>query len=162
MSKYRIMDVPDFSPGKCGNCGASKNDGRKYVDFCAPIDWYGTMYLCGTCVHDIAENMGQFDEMREALATAERELQEAKDKYHRRTELYVALANTIDEIKEINDNIHTTGSSGSTDGSDSLGNEETTPQPSVNQPEPRATKSTPSSRSKNVPSLASLLENSRD
>jgi hypothetical protein len=65
MTKYQILDTPRFSPGKCANCGAHKNDSRKYVDFGLSIDWYGVVYLCGTCVHDIANNLGMIPKEEE-------------------------------------------------------------------------------------------------
>src|SRR3954466_860008 len=68
MSRYRILDVPDVAPAKCANCGSSKNDGRKYVDFGLQVDWYGVVYFCGLCLADIARDMGLFKQVEKALA----------------------------------------------------------------------------------------------
>ena len=160
MSKYRIIDVPDFTPHKCANCGASKNDGRKYIDFGNQIDWYGTMYLCGHCVHDIADNMGMFDSLRKELEEAANKGVEVEELLNKGEKLHEHVVKTYKEFEDFYAHVHSSDDSSSSDGSDSLGNEEAAPESNVNQPKPRATKSTTVSGSKDIRSLTDLLNNS--
>lgn len=71
MSKYRILDRPMIKPAKCANCGAHKEDGRKYIDFGLDIDWFGIVYLCTLCLKDIALNSGVFDDFRTQIIQLE-------------------------------------------------------------------------------------------
>lgn len=170
MSKYIIVDVPTASPGKCGNCGSSKNDGRKYVDIGLQIDWYGAMYFCILCLTDIAKSAGLFDFLEAQLQEAQKavtdvvDLQKYGDDLHERVvtalkdseEFYAHLRSigvvdppTSSNIVELNPR---TSGTPATDGNKS----------DVNETKSRVTKSNPSSRRQHVSSLADLLNDPRE
>lgn len=158
MSKYRIMDVPDHPPSKCGNCGSSKNDGRQYIDFGLLIDWYGTVYLCGECLKDIAMNMGLFREIDSRLldlVVKDEVVIELKEKG---ADLHERLETLFKEFEAYYAGLHSLGNNSSSDSTTSVVDDETpTVEPRVIEPKPRTTKSTASSGRKDIPSLADLL-----
>jgi hypothetical protein len=100
MSKYRVLAVPDFSPGNCANCGASKNDGRKYVDFGLQIEWYGTVYLCGDCLHDISDTMGLFEKQNEKVLHLEERLATMEEIHSRGEALHELVNRTHEEFEK--------------------------------------------------------------
>ena len=159
MSKYRILAIPDMNTAKCANCGSCKADGRKYVDFGLQIAWYDVVFLCGFCLKDIATEMGLFKDFEEKLKAAITEraltigLQAQGDRLHEKlTELikefetYYASLHSIrdDSIPTNNLSVDTNATASDSEGSVKA--------------KPRITKSTPSSGSKNLPSLADLLK----
>ncbi len=164
MSKYQISDVPMYKPGRCANCGSSQNDGRRYVDFGLEVDWYGTVFLCGFCLKDVAEKMGLFTDYQERLESFSRENERLMSLQVTEQQL---RTNALDAFKELKDYyvdvlalgnhipFNTPASVDSTPAS------EVTPEPAsepvIDTPKPRATKSTPSARRTHVPSLADLL-----
>jgi len=161
MSKYQISDVPMFKPGKCGNCGSSKNDGRRYVDFGLEVDWYGTVFLCGFCLKDVATEMGLFDELLAKIKELEEKHLDFESLKNQGALLHETVTQGLKGLEEHYVSIH----------SAELGNNNYTPsdldaspvneappsQSGTATPKPRATKSTSSSGSKNVRSLAELL-----
>lgn len=166
MTKYRILDVPDLKPGKCANCGASKNDGRKYADFGLEVDWYGIVFLCGLCLHDVSHAMGLFASLEKEIAS----LRESIISQENLREQGIALTNNmhqiIEEVKEYFANVYSLGNDSSADRS-SVGNTEQenrdTPgnsgsNPEINGSEQRTVKPVAESGRKNIRSLASLLE----
>lgn len=160
MTKYRIMDVPDFSPGKCANCGSSKNDGRKYIDFGLQVDWYGTVYLCGTCIHDISSNMGLFEKIEEELHDLRQQASEIEELHHKGEKLHEFVVKTYDEFEEFYGNLSARRESdleSNSDESTSVGTDETASEPTPNITKPRTAKQNTSRRSENVRSLADLL-----
>jgi len=165
MSKYLTQDVPMFKPGKCGNCGASKNDGRKYVDFQLEIDWYGTLYLCGHCIKDVATELGLFDELVQSLLKQEEEIAALTSVKEKGVELPANLIKAWEEFKEYYDSVHSSGNYtpsdiGSMVESESSARESAVNEPTTNTTKSRATKSTSSSRRENIRSLTELLDNS--
>lgn len=166
MSKYRIVDVPDVQPGKCGNCGSSKNDGRKYIDIGLHVDWYGALFLCGSCLLDLATNFGLFkvlenriDYLKEQLKTQENIKAEGKV-------LLEDFKATMREVKDYFDafELHPTGDGSSTNVSSMVrvDEESTVSGTSENEPgnseaEHGTTKPATSTRPKNVPRLTDLL-----
>ena len=165
MSKYIIKDVPMVQPGKCANCGASKNDGRQYIDFGLQIDWYGCIYLCGFCILDIANSMGLFGILRQRVQNLTLELDQIKAQQRYGAELPDKLVQAWEEFKVYYDSVHsvrddpTPDSTSDVDTDSPVEPASTLPSKSTtNETKPRAAKSTSSSRPQNVPSLADLIK----
>lgn len=166
MSKYRILAVPDFKPGKCANCGASKNDGRKYVDFGLEVDFYGTVYICGTCVTDIASNMGLFNQLRDEVASLHMKLLKIRQDSVNGVELKDEFLRIFKEVQDYIASLPAISDSSDAD-SGTVVDESKEPEhqrttatveQSTDGTKPSSTKQTTGSGSKNVPSLAKLLE----
>jgi hypothetical protein len=163
MSKYRIVDVPDFKPGKCANCGASKNDGRKYIDFGLEVDWHGIVYLCGLCLKDIATQMGLFEGVLAELKATYLNLQRFEDLKTQGVDIYEAVVKMGEEIRDFYSRVYPAVPGDSSDDSASVEPESTEPsQLSVDKAKPRTTKSSNGSGSENFRSLTDLLNDSRD
>jgi hypothetical protein len=162
MSKYRIVDVPDFSPGKCGNCGASKNDGRQYIDFGLQVDWYGTVYLCGDCLKDISHEMGLFKDIEQSLAEAVTKKETVRDLREQGVHLHEKVTDVFKEFEDFYAGIHSVGDDSTPDSTPSVVPESTTVESGINETKPRVTKSTSGSRRQDVRSLADLLNNTGD
>ena len=168
MSKYRILDIPDKKQAKCANCGATKNDGRKYVDFGLEVDWYGIVFLCGKCLHDIAENMEFFTYFRDRIEkllvrnkTLENLLLAQGDTIEHKLEIL------MEEVKEYFDTLGrlTSSNDSEPDSGAVVDDESSSGEPDTGKAERaastntgKATKSTASTGSKNVSSLAELLK----
>lgn len=157
MSKYRILAIPDFKPGKCANCGSSKNDGRQYIDFGLEVDWFGTVYLCGHCLQNIAESMGLFKTIQTQLIESELKNKSIDDLKQRGEELYTNLIKTIREFEEFYATLHSIIDSSGSDGSDRVVTSETTTESRTDEAEPRTSEQTSSTRRTDIPSLADLL-----
>ncbi len=166
MSKYRIYDFPPVQPSKCANCGSSKVDGRKYVDIDLQVDWYGVVYFCTLCLHDIADKAGLYDELSAEIERANNTALKLSTLAEQGKRLRVELQDVFGEVKEylgIIDHYITNDDSTPDSGSSMGVNKESTESQSVGtestteSSKSRASKSTTSSRSKNVPNLAELL-----
>lgn len=158
MSKYRIIEVPDVQPGKCANCGASKNDGRKYVDIGLHIEWYGALILCGLCLQDIANHFGLFDEIKQNMAgliedrnTVE-ELQEQGDKLHE------TVVKTFKEFEEFYAGLHSASMADTTHPDSDLVSSEPVSESSSDRTEQRTIKPNPSTGRQNIRLLADLID----
>jgi hypothetical protein len=169
MEKYVISDAPYFKPSKCANCGSTKEDGRKYLNFNLDIDWYGIVYLCGLCLKDIATAFGLFRDLEDQLAKAVDALASITNSEEKGVELQQKVIQTLKEFEEYYVNLQPAIGNSSNDGSHSV--ESYTPpnddtvietERTVNEPKSRIVKSTPSSRRPNVPSLADLLNANTD
>lgn len=167
MSKYRILDVPDVAPGKCANCGASRNDGRGYIDIGRHVDWYGAFILCGLCLKDISNEMGLFRPLEVSLLKSELEVTKLQELKEQGNNLQEQILRSVEEVKEYFTSLRSLESSSDLImpygvGISEESSESTTEsdKPGVDTPKPRATKSTSSTRPKNLPSLAELLESS--
>lgn len=161
MSKYRVIDVPDVSPGKCANCGASKNDGRRYIDFGLHVDWYGAVFLCTSCLTDAAIHAGLFEEMEKRLqesVDAQNKIEELKKKGENLHETVVTL---FKELEDYYANLHPLGMDSSSDSNPDMVVEEPAVESGTNSPKPRVTKPSTGSGSKNIPSLADLINDSK-
>jgi hypothetical protein len=166
MSKYLITDTPRHPPGKCANCGASKVDGRKYVDFGLQVDWYGTVYLDEPCLTDIAKAMGLFKKYEDEIAELKLDVQDVHQLHDQGVRLHETVVRTFEELKEFYGKLPSSGPSSSSTGSDSLESSKdsnSTPsvdanQSNVNEPELRIVKPPASTGRKNVSSLADLLK----
>lgn len=164
MSKYRIVDVPDVKPFKCGNCGSAKNDGRKYIDVGLDIDWYGTFFLDSLCLKDIAKEMGLFTEYEQIIEKLTGTNEDVDFLRERGISLEGTILRTFEEVKEYFADIHFTGSSPPPDISPDVVVDESSENPSesptqrTDKPEPRTIKPDSSTRSTNLRSLADLLQ----
>ncbi len=158
MSKYKILDIPKFKPGKCANCGASKDDGRKYIDFGLELEWFGIFYLCGTCLEDVALNFGLFKKYEEEIARLKETSFDLKILDERGYDLQETILKTFEEVKEYYDSLHSLGDDKPVDSSAVVVDESPTIEPRIDAPKQRAAKSTSSAGSKNLPSLAELLD----
>ena len=158
MSKYRILAVPDVNPGKCSNCGASKNDGREYVDFGLQVDWYGVVFLCGRCLFDIASNMGLFRQLEQQLEDVTTALNNITDLKEQGVGLYEKVIQAFKEFEVYYASLYSLSDDSTPDDNVSVGTDETADQSGTNSPKPRATESTTSGRSSSVPSLAELID----
>ena len=166
MSKYVVQDAPNSQPGKCANCGASKNDGRKYIDFGLYVNWYGTVVLCGLCLTDIADNMGLFDYYKNKIEEITNEALKREKLQEQATFVVADVVGAMEGVKDYLTNVHSInddlGVNSSADvGVDSTANEsanESENNSTVNESKSRTTKSNSSRRSADVPSLASLLD----
>lgn len=159
MTKYVVTDVPNAAPGKCSNCGASKNDGRKYVDFGLYVEWYGTVHLCGHCLTDISDSMGIFDSLKAQLVESEEARDSVVGLKEKGEELHETVVKTFKELEEFYVGLypHVVGSN--SDSSSSVGTSPPAPESRVTKAEPRTTKSNSGGGSTNIRSLADLLEN---
>ena len=171
MSKYRILDIPDKKDTRCANCGSTKNDGRKYVDFGLEVDWHGIVFLCGLCVKDIALQMGAFDVMSNKINSLVTDNEKLKNLLLAQGDAIESnLSNLMGEVKEyfagLSANTPWDGSGSSTasyvvsseesNESNSDSTESTTPKNTR-----RATKPTTSSGPENFSSLTELLSTSK-
>lgn len=163
MGKYRVLEVPDVSPGKCGNCGASKNDGRKYVDIGLHIDWYGALYLCTLCLKDIAQTAGLFSNLEEQKNTLQILVDDGEDLRKQGFALHDTVMRTLEEVKDYYDRLpadRKPNMESSDDTDSNLVPEESASKPALNETKRSATKSTASSGRTNVRRFTDLLDGS--
>ena len=165
MSKYRILDFPDINPAKCANCGSAKPDGRQYIDFGLQIDFYGALFFCGFCLKDIATNMGLFKAIEEDLVAAHEKLMNLRNLEEQGNLVQETVLRAVEEVKEYFASLHSLGNDVipyiGVVPSDSEASGEPTAianEPEVVAAKPGVIKSTSSSRSKNLPSLAELIQ----
>ena len=59
-SRFRIGGAPQTLPGNCAFCGTADTS-KRYVDFGRDFEFYGTLYGCEACVHDLAAQFGFAD-----------------------------------------------------------------------------------------------------
>lgn len=157
MSKYRIVPVPDVQPGKCSNCGASKNDGRNYIDFGLHVDWYGAVFICGECLQDIANEMGLFKELQKELEAARQQCINLSTLQEQGEKLHETVIKTVKDLEAFYAGIFVTGDDPTPDTSSVLELDPPAGESGTTETKSRATKSTPGSRRENVRSLADLL-----
>lgn len=167
MSKYRILDTPDIETSKCANCGSCKNDGRKYIDFGLHVDWFGAVFLCGRCLQDIAQSMGLFKQLEDRLAIANDSLLKIRNVQQQGVDLRADLLQTFGEVQKYFADLRITGDDPIPNTSTSVVTESPTTESGTDKvksgtdaTKPRPVKSTSSSGSKNLPSLADLLNES--
>lgn len=166
MSKYKILATPYYKPGKCANCGASKDDGRKYIDFGLEVDWYGIVYICGSCLSDVANAVGLFDRLNLRILDLEKALEEEKknktsldELKEKGVEIQETIISRFRELEDFYVSVHPPRNDSTSDSSSDLGDESTAePESAVNESKPRTVKSTSSTGRKDVPSLASLID----
>jgi hypothetical protein len=159
MSKYRILDVPDVAPAKCANCGSTKSDGRKYVDFGLQVDWYGVVYLCGLCLGEIARKMGLFSQVEQALADSlVYGVDKIKGLQEQGVNLHDTVVKTFKEFEEFYAGLYSFGMDRNPNDPSGIGTSEAAANKSgITEPKSRTSKSTSSSGSQDVRSLTDLL-----
>lgn len=108
MGKFRILDAPDVSPGKCSNCGASKPDGRKYIDIGLHIEWYGAFYLCGLCLNELSEAMGLYAHFKEDILELRNQLEAENALWEQGVRLHGAVVGLFKEFEEFYANLPST------------------------------------------------------
>lgn len=169
MSKYRILDVPDYKPGNCANCGSSKNDGRRYIDFGREIDWFGTIFICGFCLQDVANEMGLFQKYVDEIGELKHKLLSINTLEAKGDHIREDVLRTFKEVKEYFDHVRVISDSDVTD--DTVSVESVTPEiksgtdkteSRINETKSRTTKSNSGERSPNIRSLADLLESATE
>ncbi|MGH7792162.1 MAG: hypothetical protein ACREOB_07575 [Thermodesulfobacteriota bacterium] len=80
-----VHERPELQPFKCASCGSGKNDGRGYIDFGLDfIEFYGVIYLCGTCFEETAKMMEYIekDKLTEAEQLNTKLTSEVEDMEH--------------------------------------------------------------------------------
>lgn len=166
MGKYRVLATPDVSPGKCANCGASKDDGRGYADFGLQVDWYGAVFLCGYCLRDVATAVGLFKEYLDKIDSYQAQVVSLQNLIMQADSMHNYIVETLKKFEELYANLHAVSPSSSSDNSANV-ESYTSPvgSPSVDGnksnadgSKPGTTKSTSSAGRKNVSSLADLLD----
>jgi hypothetical protein len=158
MSKYAILDEPQYKPHKCSNCGSTKKDGRKYIDFGLEIDWYGQVYLCSLCLLDIAMNVGLFDKIKEENDNLISRGAEIETMLAKGVKLYEVVMKTQQEFEDFYGNVHTSVDASSGNGSTNLDKPENeSSEHGITKSESGTTKSNSGSRRTDVPSLADIL-----
>lgn len=166
MSKYRIKEIPDFSPGKCANCGSAKEDGRKYIDFGLMVDWYGTVFLCGYCVKNIATEMLLFQPLINEIGKLKHELLNLRLLQQKGEDLEDKILHTFKEVKEYFESLHSnlpaTSDSSSVGNVTSMVDEEATAESVPDETKQRSSKPSTSSRPSSVPGLKQLLTAGED
>lgn len=163
MGKFRILDVPDVSPGKCSNCGASKNDGRKYIDIGLHIDWYGAFYLCGLCLNELAEAMGLFADYKAHIFELQRDSESADRLKEQGVRLHEVVISLFREFEEFYANLPTSGvdsNSNISSSESSVGDEKSASEQGVTETESGIVESSTSSGSKNVRSSTNRVNDS--
>lgn len=158
MSKYRIVDVPDLKPSKCANCGSTKNDGRKYIDFGLDIDWFGIVFICGMCLIDIAKNMGLFTRFIEENTRLRESIHNSTALEERGVEIEKTVLHVFEEVKSYFDRLHPTSPDTPADSGPVLEPDPSVSESGTDTAESGTSKSTDVPRSKNVLSLADLLD----
>lgn len=166
MSKYRIVDVPDIKPGKCSNCGSSKNDGRKYIDFGLEVDFYGIVFICGQCLLDIVKQMGLLKPLEEQVGILQDKVLNIKKQSARGGDLRKDFLKIFKEVQDYFTTLPVTSDDSSSSSNAGDRNAEATSVESgtanvksaVNATEQRTVEPDSSSRPKQFSSLAELLD----
>lgn len=158
MGKVNVVTVPHLSPGKCANCGASKEDGRKYVDIGLYIDWYGQVFFCGYCIREITKKIGLFSNLENQVAQLKREIARLEARHDNGDRLYELVDKTAKEIKEHYDGLFPNVPSVSLIVSPGVESDKEEPSKSgAAKSEQGTTKPNTSGGLKNLPKLADLL-----
>lgn len=165
MSKYRVMGVPDVQPGKCANCGASKADGRTYIDINIDIAFYGAVFLCSHCLKEVATAVGLFDSLKDIINKLTDRVNAKEALFDQGESIRRTFENSVGEVKEYFDNLSTHWSSDLTNPGTGLESYDE-PEPEavgegdqpITKSESRVTKSATGSRSKDLLSLAERLQ----
>lgn len=160
MSKFRPLAVPDVQPGKCCNCGSSKNDGRGYIDVGLHIEWYGAVFFCKHCLKELATAMGLFEQLETQLAEALAKLNLGNDLQKKGEELHETVVKTFKELEEFYASLRTPGNEPTFSNSSNLGTGPPASEQNVSDAKQRTVKSSDGTGRKNVPSLTDLLNKS--
>lgn len=159
MSKYRILAIPDVKPHKCANCGSTKIDDRKYVDFGLEVDWYGAVMLCTHCLKDIANTAGLFTKLEMKILDLELKNKDIQQLQEQGARLHENVAKLGEEFKNYYVSLYSLGDDPSPDNSSNMESDPPAVEQSTDITESATTKSSASSGRKNISKLAELLEN---
>lgn len=165
MTKYRILDQPDTKLAECGNCGCSKDDGRKYVDFGLQVEWHGCVFLCGKCLWDIAKAFGMFDKFETRIERLLAALLQLENEKTQGTAIRDDFLTVFKEVQDYFSNLKSVSDHIPVDQLPSVDVNTSEPsKPAVNSDksetdgsESRTTESVTVTGPKNVPSLAELF-----
>jgi hypothetical protein len=174
MTKYRVTDVPDTQPGKCTNCGASRQDGRKYIDIGVDVEFYGVVIFCSLCIADFNRTLGLDRALLVKIHQLEQKVAELQGRHDLGEELKNTVLHTFEQVKEYFDGASVNAGtlsksddsvSGRAASVESLDKSSGETERSVGQADRETTstksgpvKSTSVSGSKNIPKLTELLE----
>ncbi len=159
MGLVRVLPVPDASPGKCSNCGASR-PGRLYVDIGLHIEWYGAVFFCKLCLTEIAVKVGLFTQFNDTIARLNERIAELESTKDHASKLNETVTRTAEELKEFYVSIYPPRNEPSVDSTPSVESNSTesdSERAAATAKQP--IKSNPSTKSSNVQSLADLLGN---
>ncbi len=157
MGRYRILDVPDVQPGSCCNCGASRNDGRKYVDTGRHVEWYGAIFICGLCMREYADALGLLETVKQELASVKSLLLSQEDLKFMGERIRDTITQTYEEFKEYYANLSATGVDLTPDTTIKLEPDSSAAvKPAIDETESGVTEPPTSTRRTNIPSLADL------
>ncbi len=158
MGRYRILEVPDVQPATCCNCGASRNDGRKYLDTGRHVEWFGAIFFCGLCLREYAEAMGLLDVVKKELEETKATLLTQAELTDKADALQEMILKTFEEVKALYVDVYSSSNNSTPDSSSDVESDKTTTtEPTVIETKSRTTKSATGSGRTNVPSLANLL-----
>jgi hypothetical protein len=163
MSKFRVINRPDVAPFKCANCLSAKEGDRQYVDFGAYVDWYGEILLCTFCLNEIGLHSGLFKAYELQILKLEEELHKSKTSAISSETLKETVLHTFKEVKEYFDSLPASGTKSVTGRDSGVDSESSSENFTESDSAAQGTKSEPvkpatKSGSKNVPSLADLLD----
>ncbi len=158
MSKYRVVPVPMMKPGKCSNCGSTKQDGRGYVDFGLDLPWWGIVYLCTLCLHDIASNTGLYDNLRSEINTLKAKLLSDDILLQQGSDLQGQILTIFEEVKEHFNNLPAPSGGSDSARTTSVGVDETaTDKSTTDETESGSSQPSTSPRREDLPSFTELL-----
>ncbi len=164
MTKFRVIERPDVAPFKCANCLSAKEGDRQYVDFGAYVDWYGTILFCTLCLNEIGMHAGLFKAYEIQILKLEETISSLRAAQVTAEELKSVVLHTFEEVKEYFDNLPASGSESAINSNAGVGTDQESNYTDADKPdsaaqgtESKPVKSTAKSGSKNLPSLADLL-----
>lgn len=93
LSKFTVSDHPEALPNKCAGCGIGHGEpGRRFIDLALDVDYYGVVYLCTICFHEVANILGYASYMQQVSIV---------DSFHK-------LIETCSSLKEENELLRST------------------------------------------------------
>jgi hypothetical protein len=68
-----VKGTPPCSPGVCVVCGNPGDSNSRFIDFGFDLDFYGSIYFCENCIHEVVGLLGlvPVDRLNSALDTVE-------------------------------------------------------------------------------------------
>ena len=62
--RFKVLNQPYALPSKCAFCSLGHNqDGKvSFIDTTLDLDFYGVVYICSTCLTEIAKSLGYISE----------------------------------------------------------------------------------------------------
>lgn len=159
-SKFQLLDVPLMSPGKCSNCGASKPDGRKYLDFGLTLEYYGVVYICTICLLEAARLVfkdSDFTPVAESVKTLEY-YNTIIEELERIQFIFVGVKGLLDELSSNNAIVDNNDSDLGDSSSDlPIDSETESSDTESSETKPRVAESDTESGRSDIPSLTDIL-----